>query len=101
MPAGIFDPKSWEVINADTERLEVPGGYLYRVKVKGGDPWIGFVSDVPGAIRFATKWLGTGDASTHFGAIEAHASMLKESMDRIADGLDALTRTARHLRGEG
>jgi hypothetical protein len=95
----VIDPNEWECVNADTERLEVPGGYLYRVD-HGDDspPWIGFVAGTADAIRYATKWLGTGEASTPFGAMEAHASMLDKTGQRIAEALDGLDSVASALR---
>lgn len=36
------------------------------------------------------KWLGTGDAATPFGAIEAHAMAIKDAGDAIAGSLESV-----------
>jgi hypothetical protein len=36
------------------------------------------------------KWLGTGDAATTMGAIEAHGAFVREGLKAVADGLGAL-----------
>lgn len=83
----------WEKVNTSTSRLDVPGGHLYKVIPGGGQPsHVVFVADLSHAITGAAFHLGTGNASTHMGAIEAHSVMVKEAGDRIADSLDGLAR---------
>jgi hypothetical protein len=48
-----------------------------------------------GRIATALKYLGVGDAATPFGAIEALCMEMKESSQRIADGLEALAEAVR------
>lgn len=36
------------------------------------------------------KWLGNGDASTHFGAIEAHGMQIEKAGQAIADAISDL-----------
>jgi hypothetical protein len=43
------------------------------------------------------KWLGTGDASTPFGAIEALCVEVDEAGQRIADGLSGVAEAIRYL----
>lgn len=95
----MFDANDWHTVAAGTDRLKVPGGFLYRVKQPNREaPWIGFVSDASEAIRFAGKWLGTGDASTPMGALEAHADIVSKSLNTIGS---ALADVADHLRQRG
>lgn len=42
------------------------------------------------SIQCGLKWLGTGDAGTTMGALEAHAVLLKETGDRMASGLESI-----------
>ena len=91
MAAKLFrSTDEWERINATTDRLEVPGGWLYKVK----PDIVTFVADPPlyDAIRKAAADLGTGNAATPMGAIEAHSLMVKEAGNSIADALHALAR---------
>lgn len=44
------------------------------------------------AIRHGLKWLGTGDAATPMGAIEAHGSMVIEAAEKVEAGLESIAR---------
>jgi hypothetical protein len=47
----------------------------------------------------ALHWLGTADAATPMGAIEAHAAMVREAANIIADGIrDGLETVAQAIR---
>jgi hypothetical protein len=48
-----------------------------------------------GRIATALKYLGLADAATPFGAIEALCVELKESSERIANGLEAIAEAIR------
>lgn len=90
------DTADWEKVNGTTSRLDVPGGYLYRVAPGGQQPTqIVFVADLPGAIVRAAYHLGTGVAATEMGALEAHAVQVKEASERLADGLRDLAAALR------
>ena len=84
----------WEKVNATTTRLDVPGGYLYRVTTPKHPPMIVFVADPPlaEAISRAAAHLGTGNAATDMGAIEAHSLMVKEAGESISSALSELAR---------
>jgi hypothetical protein len=41
-------------------------------------------------LRFGLKWLGNGDASTHFGAIEGHGMATIEGAGKIENGLESV-----------
>lgn len=104
MPAKmLLNPNDWERVNATTDRLDVPGGWLYRTKTPAV---ITFVADPPlsVAIARAASSLGTGNAATPMGAIEAHASLLKEAAETIAFSIDGMARNiadvAEATRGE-
>lgn len=48
------------------------------------------LADAAHSIAANLKWLGTGDASTHFGAIEAHSMMMGEVGKDVAAGLESV-----------
>jgi hypothetical protein len=48
------------------------------------------IDHVASAVRFGLKWLGTGDAGTPMGALEAHGSMVLDGAQRIANSLGAI-----------
>jgi hypothetical protein len=50
------------------------------------EQWERLVSAIEG-LRTWMKYLGNGDASTTFGAIEAHGMAIKEAAEEIASGL--------------
>jgi hypothetical protein len=56
------------------------------------------------AIRYAAWTLGTGDAATAMGAIEAHAATQRDALGGIRDALssiaDALNEVASAIRGD-
>lgn len=84
-----------EKVNGTTLRLEVPGGWLYKVSPGGSHaPLITFVADPPlsTTIYKLGEALGNGNSVGPFGAIEGHAVMLKEASGRIAESLDAVAR---------
>ena len=86
-----FASEDWKKVNASTSRLEVPGGYLYKVIPRPSEPsHIVFVADLSYALMKAAFHLGNGNASTDMGAIEGHSVSVKEAGDRIAHALDAL-----------
>lgn len=91
-----YGNEEWENVNGSTARLEVPGGWLYKVSVGGGQrPLLAFVSDLPGAISGAAFHLGTGNAATSMGAIEAHSVNVKEGAIAIADAISELATAIR------
>jgi hypothetical protein len=49
------------------------------------------------AIRHGLKWLGTGDALTSMGAIEAHGAMVKEAAGSIAAAIHDLADAIREM----
>jgi hypothetical protein len=61
-------------------------------------------NEIAKAIRYAAWTLGTGDAATTMGAIEAHAALQKEALEGIRDALcsiaDALNEVASAIRRE-
>jgi hypothetical protein len=86
-----LESEEWKKVNDSTSRLEVPGGYLYRVITRPGEPsHIVFVADMHHTLMKAAFHLGSGNASTDMGAIEGHSVVVKEAGDRIAHALDAL-----------
>ena len=95
-----FASEDWKKVNASTSRLEVPGGYLYKVIPRPGEPsHIVFVADMHHTIMKAVDRLGFGNASTDMGAIEGHAVMVKEAGDRIAHALEALAQAVENREG--
>jgi hypothetical protein len=55
------------------------------------------MTDVARAIRSGLKWLGTGDAATPMGALEAHAVLLKEGVDGLRSALSEIAESIREL----
>jgi hypothetical protein len=53
------------------------------------------VHELAQAVRSGLKWLGTGDAMTTMGAIEAHGVMVKEAAATIASALGDLASAIR------
>jgi hypothetical protein len=64
------------------------------------------------SLRYGLKWLGTGDAATPMGAIEAHAAMMNDPPEEISGALrevaeagesiaDALQEVAKAIRERG
>jgi hypothetical protein len=55
-------------------------------------------------IASALRWLGNGDVATRLGAIEFHATMVREGAQVIADAIeelaDAIRELAPHQEGE-
>jgi len=83
--------EEWKKVNASTSRLEVPGGYLYKVIPRPGEPsHIVFVTDMHHTILKAVDRIGFGNAST---------DMVKEAGDRIAHALNALAQAIENREG--
>lgn len=96
--ADVYADAEWEKVNGMTARMEVPGGWLYRVLPGGGHPpLLSFVADPPLGrdIYKLGEALGNGNAATPFGAIEGHAVMVKEASQRIAESIDGLAAALR------
>jgi hypothetical protein len=53
------------------------------------------VHELARAVGFGLKWLGTGDAMTQMGAIEAHGVMVKEAAETIAAAISDLASAIR------
>ncbi len=48
------------------------------------------IDDLARSIRSGLKWLGNGDASTCFGAIEGHGMATLEAAGKITNGLESV-----------
>ena len=46
------------------------------------------IADALGSIATQLKYLGTGDAGTSMGAIEAHAVMVREAFGEVASSIE-------------
>ena len=55
------------------------------------------IDDVARSIRSGLKWLGNGDASTHFGAIEGHGMAILDAATKIENGLDGIASAIHEL----
>ena len=50
-------------------------------------------------IAYQLRSLGNGDASTPMGAIEAHGKVMKEGLESVASGLNAIAEAISELAG--
>lgn len=88
----------WEEVNGTTRRLEVPGGWLYKVTPGGGHPpVVVLVADPPLSTTLYKmgEALGNGGAASPFGAIEGHSVMLRDGAARVADAISELAGAVR------
>jgi hypothetical protein len=58
------------------------------------------IASVGEAIRYAGRWLGNGEASTPFGALEAHGMAILEASENISASIRYLAEAIREEHGD-